>query len=205
MRFARDFNGLLVDAEIIKTHGNYICPLCHNLAHWRKMSVNYRRPHFYHAKANEDCQLSVIGGEWTLQENDNVLFVSSESNKDKFTFPRQTKPNLSKIPLEFTSDSESTKQISPTIMKIRFSSSDVAQIDHTISLFYQFVKKQETISFLAIPLPVRVLLVQGGESSTKRIHRRLGVIIGSTPELLERLSLIEIPENVEISIHFPKK
>ena len=52
MRFARDFNGFLVDAEINESHGNFICPHCHNLTHWRKKSLNERRPHFYHAQAN---------------------------------------------------------------------------------------------------------------------------------------------------------
>ena len=202
MRFARDFNGFLVDAEINESHGNFICPHCHNLTHWRNKSLNERRPHFYHAQANEDCPLSVTGGKWSLQESDNVLF-SSESNKEKFIFPRQTKPNLSKIPLELTSDSESTKQISPTIMKIQLSSSDATQIDHTISLFCHVLRKQKISSFFAIPLPTKFFPVQGDESSTKWIHRRLVQIIGSTPELVEKLSLINIPESVDLVIHLP--
>jgi hypothetical protein len=62
MRFARDFDGILVDAETNNKHGYFICLQCHNLAHWRKESIDQRRPHFYHATANEDCPLSVTGG-----------------------------------------------------------------------------------------------------------------------------------------------
>jgi ribosomal protein S10 len=200
MKFARDFNGFLVDAEINKSHGNFTCPQCHNLMHWRKMSVNQRRPHFYHAKANEDCPLSVIGGKWTLVENDNVIF-SSELGRSKINFPRKTKPNLSKIPSELVPGLESKEQISQAIMKIQLTSSDAAQLDSTVSVFCDLLTNQKVSLFAAIPLPVRIVSVQGTESSRKRIHRRLIKIIGSTPELVENFSLINIPENVDLSIH----
>lgn len=62
MRYARDFNGFLIDAENNNRHGYFICLSCHCLSHWRKESIDQRRPHFYHAEANEDCPLSIIGG-----------------------------------------------------------------------------------------------------------------------------------------------
>jgi ribosomal protein S10 len=199
MRFARDFNGLLVDAENNKLHGNFICPLCHNLTHWRKMSLDNKRPHFYHAEANKDCPLSMIGGKWTLNENDNVEF-SSEDKRSKFNFPRETKPNLSRIPSELVPSTKHKEQISKAIMDIRLTSSDQSQLDATISVFCDHLTNQKLRFFGAIPLPVKI---QGKEPSTQRIHKRLIKIIGITPELVVRLSSINISESVDISINMP--
>jgi ribosomal protein S10 len=199
MRFARDFDGFLLDAEVNNRHGNFICPQCHNLAHWRKKSVNQRRPHFYHAVANEDCPLSVAGGKWNLLENDNVEF-NSELKGEQLVFQRKTKSNLSKIPSELISDSKLEKQISPSIMKIRLTSPEVGQIDSTVSLFCKILENQKVSSFCAIPLPTKIVSVQNRESPTKRIHRRLVKVIGSTPELVEKLSFLNIPENVNIEL-----
>lgn len=200
MRFARDFDGFLVDAEINTRHGNFICPQCHNLAHWRKMSVNQRRPHFYHAVANEDCPLSVTGGKWNVLEDENVEF-SSELKGEQLIFPKKMKSNLIKIPLEFLPDSKFEEQISPSIMKIQLTSLEVAQIDFTVSLFCDILENQKVSSFCAIPLPAKIVSVQNKESSTQRIHRRLVKVIGSTPELVEKLSFLNIPENVNIEFH----
>jgi len=197
MRFARDFNGFLVDAEINRRHGNFICPVCHNLAHWRRISVDQRCPHFYHAKANEDCPLSAIGGKWNILEDENVEY-SSELEGEPFFFQRKTVPNLSKIPSEFINDTETEIQISPADMKIRLKSSDVSQLDHTVSSFCNFMKNQKTGYILVIPLPTWISKVRGKESSTQRIHRRLVKIIDSTPNLVNKLAVLNIPENVDI-------
>ena len=199
MRFARDFNGFLVDAEINKLHGSFVCPQCHNLTHWRKMSVNQRRPHFYHAKANEDCPLSVFGGKWTQLENDDVIFTS-EFERREFNFPGKTKRNLRKIPSVLLG-LEPKEQIFEAIMEIRLTSSDVAQLDLNVLAFCNFLTNQKISNFAATPLPVKIVSVQGRESSRQRIHRRLIRIIGSTPELVEKLSLINVPESVDLSIH----
>ena len=199
MRFARDFNGFLIDAEVNNTHGNFICLQCHNLAHWRKESVDQRRPHFYHAVANEDCPLSVIGGKWNLVDSENVEFYT-ELNNEKIIFKRKTKPDFSKIPIEHITNSDYEKQLFQTIMKIRLTSSEVAQIDFTVALFCKFFDKQKVNSYCAIPLPVKIIRAKGIDSSEQIIHRRLVQIIGTTPELVENLCMLNIPENVNVEI-----
>jgi small subunit ribosomal protein S10 len=199
MRYARDFNGFLVEAEINKRHGNFICLLCHNLAHWRKMSINQRRPHFYHAVANEDCPLSVFGGTWNTLDDNNIE-LTSEIESEKFVFKRKTKPNLSKIPSELIIDSKPEEQISPIIMNIRLKSSDAAQLDSTVSLFCNMFKNQKVKFFGAIPLPTKIVSDRDRESSTKRIHRRLIRIVDPTSKLIEKLNWIIIPESVGINI-----
>jgi len=203
MRFARDFNGFLVDAKINNRHGNFICIICHNLVHWRRMSVNGRSPHFYHAEANEDCPLSVFGGIWNLLENDSVEY-RSELKREQFIFPRKIMPNLSKIPLGLIADSKPKEKISPTIVNIRLKSLDHNQLDSTLLLFSNLLKSQKVKFFGAIPLPTKILSVRGEESSTKRIHCRLLRVVGVTPELMEKLSFLNIPNAVDIELrsHF---
>ena len=149
--------------------------------------------------ANEDCPLSVIGGNWNLGDSENVEFCS-EINNEQFIFKRKTTPDFSKIPIELIADSDYEKQLSQTVMKIRLTSSEVAQIDFTVSLFCKFFKKQKVGSYSAIPLPVKIICGKGNESSDQRIHRRLLQIIGSTPELVENLCMLNIPENVNVEI-----
>jgi len=197
MKFARDFKGVLVDAKVNNQHGNFICPQCHNLAHWRKESVDQRRPHFYHAEGNEDCPLSVIGGKWKLLEDENVEYWSELGNQ-QFVFPKNVKPNLSKIPLKIIKEQDIQKHVSPADMEIQLSSTDVAQIEFTVSLLCNVIKKQRGYSFCAIPLPVKVISPRGMISSSRRIYRRLVRINESTPELVEELSAINIPAAVNI-------
>jgi ribosomal protein S10 len=197
MKFARNFKGLLVDAAINNIHGNFICPQCHHLAHWRKESVDQRRPHFYHVEANEGCPLSVIGGKWELLENEDVEF-SSELKNEQFVYQKKVIPNLSKIPSKILADPEIKNQISLGNMDIRLTSTDNAQIDFTVSLLCNVIKKQKVSSFSAIPLPVKIVSSKGINFSKQRIHRRLIRVIGSTPKLVGELSLINIPVAVNI-------
>lgn len=197
MRFARDFDGILVDAETNNKHGYFICLQCHNLAHWRKESIDQRRPHFYHATANEDCPLSVTGGSWNLIDDENVEFIF-EHQIDKFIFKKEAIPNLSRISSEIIRDSEIEKRMSQSIMKIRLASLDVSQIDSTVLLFCNFLKNQEVSNFCAIPLPVKIKSFQGSGPLTQRIHRRLIHIKGLTPILVDKFSSLNIPESVNI-------
>ena len=105
---------------------------------------------------------------------------------------------MSKIPSEFINDTETEIQISPADMKIRLKSSDVSQLDHTVSSFCNFMKNQKTGYILVIPLPTWISKYRGEESSTQRTHRRLVKIIDSTPDLVQKLALLNIPENVDI-------
>ena len=123
----------------------------------------------------------------------------------KFNFPRKTKPNLSKIPSELIPGLEAKEPISQANMQIRLTSSDVTQLDSTVSDFCNFLANQKVSFFGVIPLPVKIVSVQGSEYPTQRIHERLIKIIGVTPTLVENLSSINISESIDLSIHFPKK
>lgn len=201
MRFARDFNGFLIDAENNKSHGDFICPLCHSLSHWRKTSVDQRRPHFYHAEANDDCQLSVPGGKWTQQDTDNVQFCT-EDGVGNFNFSRKADPGLIKVPLDVISGSDTKNNIFPSAMIIQLSSPDLGQLDSNLSVFSDFVKTKKGSQLAVIPLPVKFV---GREPARQRIHGRLINISGSTPKLVEELSVISIPKCIDISIRMPER
>ena len=200
MRFARDFSGFLVDAETIHEHGNYICPVCHHLAHWRKMSVDYRRPHFYHAEANEDCPLSVMGGKWTIREDEDISFNSGLPGGEEIIFPKRANPDLSRIPPELIKGPSVTKQIPDTIIKMRLSSLDLTQIDRTVALLCDFLREENAGTFLVIPLPAIIPRTPDSQAIHPRIHKRLVKIIGATPELVEALTRINISENVKLMV-----
>jgi ribosomal protein S10 len=200
MRFARDFNGFLVDAETINEHGNYICPLCHNLAHWRKRSIDERRPHFYHAEANEECPLSVIGGKWTIRGDEDVSFSSGSPGGEELIFPRKAKPDLSKIPRELTEGPNRRRHMSGAVIKIRLLSSDVTQIDRTVAVLCDFLREEKSVTFLVIPLPAVLSKALSGGAIKPRIHKRIVKIIGAKSVLIEELTRLTISENVDILI-----
>lgn len=199
MRYARNFNGVLVDAEKNKSHENFICPLCNNLAHWRKMSIDYKRPHFYHAEANEDCPLSTFVGKWTVVEDNEVIF-DSELESETYRFQKETKPDLSKIPRTVIRDNEYNEHITQGIITIRINSEDVTLLDSTILTLADFIKTQRGIQFLVIPLPVKTVSNRGEGAPDQRIYHRLIKILGVSSKLLEKLSTISIPENIELLI-----
>jgi ribosomal protein S10 len=207
MRFARNFNGTIVDAEKNKVHGNFLCLECNNLAHWRNMSVDNRKPHFYHKIANENCPLSFAGGEWEIQEDSQVVF-KTELEKDGLSYPMNNKPDLSKIPMMIVEDSEADKSMARSDMGIRLESSDPAQLDFTVSLFCDFARKQQIdvdyMGILAIPLPVKIKN-NGKLDSKDRVHRRFIKIFGAKPQFVEKLSFINIPESVDVSFKITRE
>lgn len=197
MRFARTFRGILIDAESNRKHGNFVCPECHNLAHWRRESVDLRRPHFYHAVANEECPLSVIGGVWSIVGDEEVEFTS-EPGGEAIAFRRVAEPNLTKIP-ESTLLAPTEAAISSRgIIRIRLSSLDLGHIDHAVSLFCDSLAEQKLDTFGAIPLPVHEKSIANESSAAQRVHRRLLHIEDCTPKVLERLSHLNIPEDVNV-------
>jgi ribosomal protein S10 len=196
MRFARDFKGYLVDAEANTKQGNFICPLCQHLVHWRKISGVQRRPHFYHAVANEDCPLSVVGGKWDLLEDEVEYTAGSDSQK--FVFTKKVEPDFGKIPKELVEGPGYAPGESHAEMKIRLKSADVRQLDSMLSQFCKISQEQKVRAFLAIPLPAQFSAAQEGSPVKQRIHRRLVKIVGLTPRLVEKLSRLSIPESVDI-------
>jgi ribosomal protein S10 len=59
--------------------------------------------------------------------------------------------------------------------------------------------KNEKVKFFgAIPLPTRIQKFKGKESSTIRTHKRLIRVVDANPHLIEKLTLISIPQSVDI-------
>jgi len=165
----------------------------------QQISVDYRRPHFYHATVNEDCPLSVLGGQWTIKEDDNVSFSSGLYGGEELVFPKNARPDLSKIPPELIEKSYFTKHISEAGIKIRLRSSDLTQLDKTIALLFSFFRQEKSVILLVIPLPTVIPKGSTGEMNP-RIHKRLVKLIGDTPDLAEELTRINISENIDILV-----